>query len=105
MNYYKPTEMSRVEEGPAIASKYPIISADYLILSRNISDSRDEHQRVCLHVATDIPGWGVVDIFTVHLSLLEEARNNSVVELWNLVTDRSVSKGVTQILMGDLNAE
>ena len=105
MNYYKATDMTRVEEGPAIASKYPIVSSNYLILSRNMSDTRDEHQRVCLHVAVDIPGWGVVDVFTVHLSLLEEARDKSVVELWNLVTDTEVSVGTTQILMGDLNAE
>ena len=105
MNYYKATDMTRVEEGPAIASKYPIVSSNYLILSRNMSDTRDEHQRACLHVAVDIPGWGVVDVFTVHLSLLEEARDKSIVELWNLVTDKDVSVGETQILMGDLNAE
>eukprot|EP00039_Didymoeca_costata_P030444 m.29604 g.29604 ORF g.29604 m.29604 type:complete len:573 (-) comp8118_c0_seq3:106-1824(-) len=105
MSYYKAREMQRVEEGPAIISKYPIISSDYIILSRDVLDERDIHQRICLHVCVDVPNWGPVDVFTVHLSLLEKARDQSVLEIWDVISNKSVSKGVTQILMGDLNAE
>eukprot|EP00040_Diaphanoeca_grandis_P029661 m.174079 g.174079 ORF g.174079 m.174079 type:complete len:576 (+) comp31752_c0_seq2:923-2650(+) len=105
MSYYKEKELRREDEGPAIASIFPIVQSDYLLLSRDVADRRDEHQRLCLHVVVDVPQWGLVDVFSVHLSLLEEARDKSVVELWNFITNKSISIGVTQILMGDMNAE
>ena len=48
MSYYKANEMKRVDEGPAIASIFPIVRSDYVLLSRDYNDNRDEHQRLCL---------------------------------------------------------
>ena len=87
MNYFNPKIMQRVEEGPAIVSQYPIITSDYILLSRSLTDGQDEHQRLCLHVLIDIPSWGLVDVYSVHLSLVEEARDASVIEIWNFVKD------------------
>lgn len=102
MSYYDPQQMRREEEGPAIASRYPIVHVDSLLLSRDVTDTRDVHQRLCLHAVVQVEEWGLVDVYSVHLSLLEKARNNSVVELWKYVKE---GKGTTQILMGDFNAE
>eukprot|EP00041_Stephanoeca_diplocostata_P019063 m.404749 g.404749 ORF g.404749 m.404749 type:complete len:178 (+) comp21200_c0_seq9:1776-2309(+) len=64
------------------------------------------HQRACLHAVIDVPHWGgLVDVFTVHLSLSERARDRSVREIWSMASNTSVARGVTQILLGDLNAE
>ena len=105
MSYAKAGDLRRVEEGPAILSRFPIVRTDALLLSRNVDDGRDEHQRLCIHAAISVPGWGIVDVFSVHLSLLEQARNQSVLELWDLVSDPARAAGDTQILMGDMNAE
>lgn len=106
MSYYDTRALRREEEGPAIASIYPIVHTEYVLLSRDLGDpERDGHQRACIHAVIDVPGWGLVDVFTVHLSLAEEARERSVRELWHAVTDKDQSRGVTQILLGDLNAE
>ena len=54
MSYYKANEMQRVDEGPAIASIFPIVRSDYVLLSRDYNDNRDEHQRLCLYGNFDI---------------------------------------------------
>lgn len=41
----------RQEEGVAILSKYPIKNVESLLLSRNLSDSQDDHQRIVLKAA------------------------------------------------------
>lgn len=106
MSYYDTRAMRREEEGPAIASIYPIVHTEYVLLSRDLGDAeRDPHQRACIHAVIDVPQWGLVDVFTVHLSLAEEARDRSVRELWRAVSDPVQSRGVTQILLGDMNAE
>ena len=77
--------LERVEEGPMILSQYPIIHSDFVLLSRNTTDRDDVHQRVCLHAVIEVPQWGLVDIFTAHLSLSEPAREQSMVGLFNWI--------------------
>ena len=103
MLYYdkgKPT--ARAEEGPGILSIFPILSSEVLLLSRDPNDKQDEHQRACLHAEILVPGWGIVDVFSVHLSLSEAARDRSVAAI---KAHAAQCRGVAQILMGDLNAE
>ena len=50
-SYFDPQNLhSRVEEGAAIFSKFPILSTDYLLLPRFLNDEDDrQHQPECLH--------------------------------------------------------
>uniref|UniRef100_H3GRQ5 Endonuclease/exonuclease/phosphatase domain-containing protein n=1 Tax=Phytophthora ramorum TaxID=164328 RepID=H3GRQ5_PHYRM len=96
------TPYERIEEGPAIFSKYPIVSTDYLLLSRDPNDPNDSHQRLCLHAVIDYPQWGEIDVYVTHLSLSERSREQTKVEIWEYVRQ---GKGKTQVLLGDLNSE
>ncbi|CAI5710312.1 unnamed protein product [Peronospora effusa] len=100
LNSRKPYE--RIEEGPAIFSKHPIISTDYLLLSRDPNDPNDSHQRLCLHAVIDYPQWGEIDVYATHLSLSERSREQSKVEIWKYMQQ---GRGKTQVLLGDLNSE
>ncbi|GMF19715.1 unnamed protein product [Phytophthora fragariaefolia] len=92
----------RIEEGPAIFSKYPIVSSDYLLLSRDPNDPNDSHQRLCLHAVIDYPNWGEIDVYVTHLSLSERSREQTKIEIWEYMRQ---GKGRTQVLLGDLNSE
>ncbi|KAL3863262.1 hypothetical protein ACJMK2_005027 [Sinanodonta woodiana] len=91
----------RTEEGVAIFSRYPIISHDFIFLFRNKSNSADSHQRICLHAEIMIPQFGKVHLFVTHLSLSHEARERSVIQIWQYMKQ---FEGPA-ILLGDLNAE
>ena len=99
----------RDEEGPAIFSRWPILHSDYLLLSRNTSDEGDTHQRLCLHAVIDATPTSpthartLVDVYTVHLSLSEAARNRSVPELLAFIKESA--RGDVVMLTGDMNAE
>ncbi|RHY30490.1 hypothetical protein DYB32_004279 [Aphanomyces invadans] len=93
--------LEHVEEGPAILSKHPIVASDYILLSRVVDDPNDAHQRLCLH-AIDVPQWGLVDVYATHLSLSERSREQTMVQVWEYIQQ---GVGVTQVLLGDLNAE
>eukprot|EP00051_Salpingoeca_urceolata_P017317 m.234902 g.234902 ORF g.234902 m.234902 type:complete len:550 (+) comp18920_c1_seq8:341-1990(+) len=91
----------RVEEGPAIYSKYPILKHSYMLLPRNMSHPQDsQHQRVLLHVTVSLP-TGPVHVFVTHLSLSEEARDASVVAMYDYMQQFTGPR----LLFGDLNAE
>ncbi|KAE8900479.1 hypothetical protein PF005_g1764 [Phytophthora fragariae] len=92
----------RIEEGPAIFSKYHIVSTDYLLLSRDPNDPNDSHQRLCLHAVIDYPQWGEIDVYVTHLSLSERSREQTKVEIWEYMRQ---GKGKKQVLLGDLNSE
>ncbi|POM77624.1 Hypothetical protein PHPALM_4970 [Phytophthora palmivora] len=92
----------RIEEGPAIFSKYPIVATDYLLLSRDPNDPNDSHQRLCLHAVIDYPQWGEIDVYVTHLSLSERSREQTKIEIWEYMRQ---GKGKTQVLLGDLNSE
>ncbi|KAI9916541.1 hypothetical protein PsorP6_017219 [Peronosclerospora sorghi] len=92
----------RIEEGPAIFSKYPILTTDYLLLSRDPNDPNDSHQRVCLHAVINYPQWGDIDVYVTHLSLSERSREQTMVEIWEFMRK---GQGKTQVLLGDLNSE
>ncbi|XP_077992074.1 uncharacterized protein LOC144446195 [Glandiceps talaboti] len=91
----------RVEEGLAVFSRFPIISHDFILLHRNASDPDDFHQRICLHAEVEIPVFGKLHVFVTHLSLSEKARDRSVVEIWEFMSQFSGPA----ILVGDLNAD
>ncbi|XP_071090459.1 uncharacterized protein [Haliotis cracherodii] len=91
----------RTEEGVAVFSRYPITSHHSLPLFRNQSNSADLHQRMCQHVEVQLPNQKTVHIFNTHLSLSHEAREQSVMEMWNYMR---MFEGAA-ILTGDLNAE
>nr|CCA26245.1 conserved hypothetical protein [Albugo laibachii Nc14] len=92
----------RVEEGLAIFSRYPIHSSDYILLHKDPNDPNDQHQRICLHAVVDVPDWGKVDVYVTHLSLSKASRERSVIQIWKFM---QAGYGVTQFLLGDLNAE
>ncbi|XP_072027277.1 uncharacterized protein [Amphiura filiformis] len=100
---YQPamTFRSMGQEGLALFSKYPIISHDFILLSRNESDKEDNHQRVCLHAEIETPQLGILHVYVTHLSLSEEARKKSVVEIWKYMSQHPGPA----VLMGDLNAQ
>lgn len=105
---YQPAQMQpntvydgRTEEGVAIMSKYPIISHKSIMLFINRSNSADMHQRVLLQADIFIPAVGKVHIFNTHLSLSHEAREKSMVQIWNHAKQQ---KGPV-IVLGDFNAE
>ncbi|KAF1329608.1 Rxlr-like protein, partial [Globisporangium splendens] len=100
LNAHSPYE--RIEEGPAVFSKHPIVQTDYLLLSRDPNDPNDSHQRLCLHAVIDVPGWGLIDVYVTHLSLSERSREKTMVEIWKYMR---AGEGKTQVLLGDLNAE
>lgn len=91
----------RTEEGVAIMSKYPIIAHNTTMLFINRSNSADLHQRVLLHAQIYIPNLGKVHVFVTHLSLSHEAREQSVVQICNIMKQQQAPV----ILLGDLNAE
>ncbi|XP_055955453.1 uncharacterized protein LOC126815146 [Patella vulgata] len=91
----------RTEEGLAIMTKYEIINHDYILLYRNMSNSADRHQRICLHVEINVPGVGSVHVFNTHLSLSHEAREKSVEQIWKYMSKFTGPS----ILLGDFNAE
>lgn len=97
---YPEQVFNRVEEGVAVFSRYPILSHAYILLSRDENDDGDTHQRVCLRVTVATPA-GPMQIFVTHLSLSEEARDRSVVEIWRFMQR---TPELPQILVGDLNA-
>lgn len=92
----------RIEEGPAVFSKFPIVATDYLLLSRDPNDPNDSHQRLCLHAVIDYPQWGLIDVYVTHLSLSERSREQTKLEVWEYMKQ---GRGVTQVLLGDLNSE
>ena len=94
---------SRVEEGVAVLSKFPIRRQDYILLSRDYTDKQDDHQRLVLHAQITVPSIGTIHVYGTHLSLSEAARDRTVRELsdfidWNGANEFSV-------FCGDLNAE
>ncbi|OQR92249.1 hypothetical protein ACHHYP_03901 [Achlya hypogyna] len=94
--------LEHIEEGPAIASRHPIVHTDYKLLSRQAHDPNDVHQRLCLHAVVDVPDWGLVDVYVTHLSLSERSREQTMLEIWAYMQE---GRGVMQVLLGDLNAE
>ena len=85
-------------EGLAIFSRLPIASTDHVELSRDPSDSRDNHQRIVLHAEVDTPA-GPLHIYDTHLSLSRDGRRRTVREI-TAFTGRYAAPAV---LLGDFN--
>jgi endonuclease/exonuclease/phosphatase family metal-dependent hydrolase len=115
MNYFDASRHSRngrEEEGAAVLSRYPIVDTDFVLLPRFWDDDEDnQHQRQCIRARIQIDQgsksskeWGMVEVFTTHLSLSEKARDASVQEIWKYV-QQTEDTATLQLLLGDLNAE
>ena len=94
---------SRVEEGVAVLSKFPIRGQDYIMLSRDYTDRQDDHQRLVLHAQIAVPAIGTVHVYGTHLSLSEAARDRTVLELSDFIDGNGASD--FSVFCGDLNAE
>ncbi|WAR20962.1 hypothetical protein MAR_014936, partial [Mya arenaria] len=105
---YEPAQMQpntiqdgRTEEGVAIFSRYPIVHTQTYMLFINRSNSADTHQRILLRADIYIPITGVVHVLTTHLSLSHEAREASVRQILEIVSQLPGPA----VFAGDLNAE
>ena len=94
---------SRVEEGVAVLSKFPIRRQDYILLSRDYTDKQDDHQRLVLHAQIAVPSIGTVHVYGTHLSLSEAARDRTVLELSDFIDLNGANE--FPVFCGDLNAE
>lgn len=100
----------RVEEGVAIFSKLPFLSADYILLERDLR-ANDQHQRIVLRATLELPGYPMnsasvnrsVDVMVTHFSLTAKARRWAVEDLCRWTTSESFTTS-HQVLMGDMNA-
>ena len=99
---YPEEVFTRVEEGTAILSRWPILSHDYVLLPRDLSNTDDVHQRALLRVTVATPQGAVIHTLTTHLALSEVARDASVVRMWHYMS--ALAPGPL-VLTGDLNAE
>ena len=50
----------RIEEGVAIFSRHPIVDHATLLLSRDVTDVADTHQRILLDASVQLPHIGLV---------------------------------------------
>ncbi|KAL0485586.1 hypothetical protein AKO1_003160 [Acrasis kona] len=89
------------EEGVAIFSKHPIIHTEYILLSRNMSDS-SSHQRICLYGDILLPNNIHLGFYVTHLSLLDHSRRVNIQEILSY-TKQHVSD--IKLLVGDYNSE
>ena len=58
---------TRIEEGVAIFSRHPISSRRTLLLSRDVTDVADTHQRVLLDAVIELPLVGQVRVIMLCL--------------------------------------
>ena len=93
-----------VGEGLGIISRYPITETHKLKLSRNSNDGLDFHQRLLLGVTVQIKKYQLLDVYTTHLSLSEDARTRTLPEIGKYTNDELHSK-IGAVLMGDFNCE
>jgi len=99
----------RDEEGVAVMSRHPILLSDYVLLSRDVDDPEDGHQRVALHAVIEVANQSsdgpslIVDVYTVHMPLGVRARRRLARELHHFV--RVSRRGHVVVVAGDMNAE
>jgi endonuclease/exonuclease/phosphatase family metal-dependent hydrolase len=98
---FKESATEFVAEGLAIFSRKAIIQTDVILLSRDALDVNDFHQRAVLVAKIQYNSEDSVYILTTHLSLSDNARNRSIVEIGNYITKINDSPVA---LMGDFNS-
>jgi endonuclease/exonuclease/phosphatase family metal-dependent hydrolase len=91
-----------VDEGLAIFTKFPMREVSHKILSRDLTDSGDAHQRICLRALIEVPGCGLINFLVTHLTLSDPARERTVMEIEDWVNELSVN-GTPAVLVGDFN--
>jgi endonuclease/exonuclease/phosphatase family metal-dependent hydrolase len=97
--YMSGYQITRHEEGVAIFSKFAILSHEYILLSRNVSD-HNSHQRICLHAKIQISKNKILDFYNTHLSLSDHPRQINMGEILSLTNDDNL-----QVIVGDYNSE
>lgn len=93
---------TRVEEGLAVLSRFPIVAHDYRLLSRNRTNPLDSHQRICLHAAIATP-LGRLHVFVTHFPHPAEQQLRVAQEVLDYMADVRGADGAPQVLLGDLN--
>lgn len=120
----QPKLNSRVEEGLAILSKFPLSEVEVLLLARDFTNKEDDHQRIVLKATMQHPLYSSnVDVFSTHWrfvpfstllniidimlymdSLAESSRVIAAKQVTKFIQDFSKIDNM-QILGGDFNAE
>ncbi|KAK8803204.1 hypothetical protein WA158_000898 [Blastocystis sp. Blastoise] len=107
---YQPANMYvergyRIEEGVLILSLHPIVTQEYILLSRNPQDPQDDHQRLVLRAGIQTKNYGRVYVYGTHLALSEPARDRTVQEIYHYMKNFDPKNKFMHVLCGDLNAE
>ncbi|MBF0286325.1 MAG: endonuclease/exonuclease/phosphatase family protein [SAR324 cluster bacterium] len=92
----------RYREGVAILSKFPFLAKD----SKYISDSDDIysiHSRKVVMGQVEVPGMGVINVFSVHASWWEDGFQNQFENLRAWAKSKHSSEVVASFLCGDFN--
>lgn len=105
--YYLYTDFShlgfdRYREGVAILSKFPFLTQD----SKYISDSEDIysiHSRKVVMAQVEVPGMGLVNVFSVHASWWEDGFQNQFDNLREWAKSKHSSDIAASFLCGDFN--
>ncbi len=93
----------RDEEGVGVVSWHPVVHVDYALLSRDVSDKDDVHQRIIFHAVVAHPSVGLIDVYVTHGPLSAHARRRTTPEAFAFM-ERS-RRGQLQLFLGDMNAE
>ena len=97
---YQPAMYYRdhVWEGLAILSRRSIDRSGWALLTQDLTDPDDRHQRIVLYARFDL-AHGPFYLFNTHLSLSRTARQRTLAQVIEYMTQRSGFR----LLVGDLN--
>jgi endonuclease/exonuclease/phosphatase family metal-dependent hydrolase len=96
-SYGKNAVYSEGHHGNAILSKYPIIFQHNLDISTNRMERRG-----MLHAQVDLPKFGPLDLFCMHLDLLERGREQQMKAVVNRIQS-TLDHPAPMIMAGDFN--
>jgi maltose 6'-phosphate phosphatase len=89
-------------EGVAILSRYPFVAQDSRYLSPT-QDAYDIHTRKAVMACIHVPYFGVINIFSVHLSWWENGFQQQFENLRRWAESKETSEVVATFLCGDFN--
>ncbi len=94
--YYR----NNIWEGLAILSRRPIDRSGWILLTQDLTDPDDRHQRIVLYARFDLAD-GPFYLFNTHLSLSRAARQRTLAQVIEYMTQHSGFR----LLVGDLNEQ
>ncbi|MCL4205215.1 MAG: endonuclease/exonuclease/phosphatase family protein [Pirellulaceae bacterium] len=92
----------RYREGSAILSRYPILEAESKYVSAS-QDVHDIHARRVVMAQIDVPYFGVINVFSVHLSWWESGFQVQFENLRRWAESRETPDLAATLLCGDFN--